>query len=261
MNKKNIEKLELAMMDLEEAMLEFHFIAGLTALKDEETTEEGIREHYQTTLEDLEDIEDEIKKVKGIIKNELKVKDILSTYVEFIDRFLPSVGFEDLYGYVVKEQSNDTLLLYLPFLEGTRFGHNSNTEELKDVCQDNCWFVYKDDVYYTHSLFEETDMDEFEDEEKEDEPSVKEVVFYSNDVNIFSEEAPWIDFHTAETQAFSNEYTEIEQENKELKEMYEALENKVNRLVAENARLNEELSQYEKLVKNLNYYIKGFGVA
>ena len=260
MNKKNIEKIELAMMDLEEAMLEFDFIAGLTVVKDEETTEESVREHYQTTLEDLENIEDEIKRVKDIIKNELKVKDILSTYVEFSDHFLPSVVSEDLYGYVVKEQSNDTLLLYLPFLEGTKLGHNNDTKELEDVCQDNCWVVHKDDVHYTHSLFEETDMDEFEDEEKEDEPFVREVIFYSDDVNNFSEEAPWLDFHTGETQEVSNEYTEIEQENKELKEAYEKLENEVSQLYVENAKLNKELSQYENLVKKLNYYIKGFGI-
>lgn len=261
MNKKSIEKIELAMMDLEEAMLEFDFIAGLTVVKDEETTEEGVREHYQTTLEDLEDIEDEIKRVKDVIKNELKVKDSLSKYVGFSDHFLPSVVSEDLYGYVVKEQNNDTLVLYLPFLEGTKLGHNNDTEELEDVCQDNCWVVHKDDVHYTHSLFEETGMDEFEDEEKEDEPFVMEVTFYSDDGMSFSEEAPWIDFHTGETQEVSNEYTEIEQENKELKEAYEKLENEVSQLYVENARLNKELSQYENLVKKLNYYIKGFGVA
>ena len=261
MNKKSIEKIELAMMDLEEAMLEFHFMASLTPLKDEEITEEDIKEYCQTTLDDLEDIEQEIKRVKDMIKNELKVKDTLSKYVEFSDHFLPSVVSEDLYGYVVKEQSDDTLLLYLPFLEGTKLGHNNDTEELKDVCQDNCWVVHKDNVHYTHSLFEETDLDEFEDEEKEDEPFVSEMFFYSDDVNDFSEEAAWIDFHTGETQEVSNEYTDIEQENKELKEAYEKLENKFNQIYVENARLNKELSQYENLVKKLNYYIKGFGVA
>ena len=74
--------------------------------------------------------------------------------------------------------------------------------------------------------------------EGESEPSVREVIIYGDDVNPFSEEAPWIDFHNGETQAVSNEYTEIEQENKELKSIEEVKEYLVKHRMDEDGRLN-----------------------